>query len=533
MRRGLRLTSWIVIRDSGHERRGDDERRRRREVARHVDRCRAGARRAGRRSTEFGRVRRRVTPAARSISSVWSRVGAGSITVVRPSRRARRAGSPTSPARSRPAARSRSPCSAPPVIVSGRRPSVVSICAPIRRSGSAMRSIGRAESDSSPVSVNVPSWKASRPDEQARERARVAAVDRRRRAGRAGRRRARSARRRSSSTATPSARTAASVDSVSPRAAEAADVVSPSETAPSSSARCEIDLSPGTARWPSSEAAGSIFTRAPARRRRRSPAPRASRRRAAPPLAGDEQRQRAAALGRDVVQLEVLDVDALGAERLRDAGEHARPVGDVHAQALQLAGVRVLALEHPAAVAGGLADPAREKAGVALLERRLDLLDAAPVLGERAAERARRCRGRCRPRCAGSRRRCASCRAASRRRARAARARRRAIAPAWLTTTFASTCGTWLVSATSRSCAAASIATGVAPSVGDEAVHEPVPLGIGLRRAASGTRSRPRRGRRSRSRRRASRSRRSDARRRTGPSPPRPRRRSPSSSRRR
>ena len=47
--------------------------------------------------------------------------------------------------------------------VSGRWPSVVSICAPIDRSGPAIRSIGRAESDSSPVSVNVPSWKASSP----------------------------------------------------------------------------------------------------------------------------------------------------------------------------------------------------------------------------------------------------------------------------------------------------------------------------------------------------------------------------------
>ncbi len=37
-------------------------------------------------------------------------------------------------------------------------------------------------------------------------------------------------------------------------------------------------------------------------------------------------------------------------------------------------------------------------------------------------------------------------------------------APVWFATMFASTCGTWLVIATSRSCASASIATGVAPS---------------------------------------------------------------------
>ena len=38
------------------------------------------------------------------------------------------------------------------------------------------------------------------------------------------------------------------------------------------------------------------------------------------------------------------------------------------------------------------------------------------------------------------------------------------VAPAWLTSRFASACGRWLVSATSRSCACGSTATGVAPS---------------------------------------------------------------------
>ena len=38
------------------------------------------------------------------------------------------------------------------------------------------------------------------------------------------------------------------------------------------------------------------------------------------------------------------------------------------------------------------------------------------------------------------------------------------VAPAWFTTRFASACGRWLVIATSRSCALASTATGVAPS---------------------------------------------------------------------
>ena len=58
-----------------------------------------------------------------------------------------------------------------------------------------------------------------------------------------------------------------------------------------------------------------------------------------------------------MAELEVLDVDPLRAERLRDAGEHARAVGDVDAQALQLAGLGELALEHPPPVARCLRDP--------------------------------------------------------------------------------------------------------------------------------------------------------------------------------
>ena len=104
-------------------------------------------------------------------------------------------------------------------------------------------------------------------------------------------------------------------------------------------------------------------------------------------LAGDEHRERAAALRRHVPELEVLDVDALGAQRLRDAREHARPVGDVDAEALQRSRVGVLALEHPAAVLARLADPAGEEPGVAALEGGLDLLEPPPLLGERLPER--------------------------------------------------------------------------------------------------------------------------------------------------
>ena len=104
-------------------------------------------------------------------------------------------------------------------------------------------------------------------------------------------------------------------------------------------------------------------------------------------LASDEQRQRPATLARHVLQLEVVDVDPLGAEGLRDAGEDTGPVGYVHAQPLERARLVVGLGEHPAAVTGRLRDPAREEAGVAFGERALDLLDAATMLGERAPER--------------------------------------------------------------------------------------------------------------------------------------------------
>ena len=56
------------------------------------------------------------------------------------------------------------PCSASlPTIVSGACPSSVVTSAPIRRSGSAMRSIGRVRSESSPVRTKRPCWPASTP----------------------------------------------------------------------------------------------------------------------------------------------------------------------------------------------------------------------------------------------------------------------------------------------------------------------------------------------------------------------------------
>src|SRR5581483_5687503 len=109
------------------------------------------------------------------------------------------------------------------------------------------------------------------------------------------------------------ARTAASVDSVSAERPKPVIAVSPSAIAPTRSARCETDLSPGTAKWPSSAAAGSIRID---HRRDDDAVPLALEERGGTvrlALPGHEERQRPAALGRDVVELEVLDVDALGA----------------------------------------------------------------------------------------------------------------------------------------------------------------------------------------------------------------------------
>ena len=77
MRVGLRPTPWIVQLRAGQQRRRDDERRRRGEVARDVDLARARSRSAGPTATlPRRRVHRARRPRA-SIRSVWSRVGDG------------------------------------------------------------------------------------------------------------------------------------------------------------------------------------------------------------------------------------------------------------------------------------------------------------------------------------------------------------------------------------------------------------------------------------------------------------------------
>ena len=64
-----------------------------------------------------------------------------------------------------------------------------------------------------------------------------------------------------SSTSTPSDRTASTVACVSPERPKPCTCVSPSVSAPIRTARCEIDLSPGTTTCPTSETAGLIFNR--------------------------------------------------------------------------------------------------------------------------------------------------------------------------------------------------------------------------------------------------------------------------------
>ena len=260
----------------------------------------------------------------------------------------------------------------------------------------------------------------------------------------------------------------------------------PSASAPSSTARWRDRLVAGhddVARRARGAGCDLHSARPRARRRRRSPAPRAAR----PPrrrgvLARDEQRRARRRARAKWCELEVLDVDALRAERLRDPREHAGTVGHVHAQALQLARVLVRVLR---ACAAGCPTPPRSSARGS---RRRPPSSAASscsiraaVLASTARQRLARCRGRCRPRCAGWRRRRASCRGASRRPRRAARARRSASRPAWFTSRFASACGRWLVSATRRSCASRVDRDRHRAERGDEAVQVAVARRVGRR----------------------------------------------------
>ena len=124
-------------------------------------------------------VRRSATPAARSRRSVWSRLGAGSVTDVVPS-----ASSPASRTHDLTCALATgrswwTPCSrAPWTVKGGRCPSVASMAAPMAASGAAMRSTGRRRIEASPSSVKrFPSWPGQPAREEPHEGPRVADVD--------------------------------------------------------------------------------------------------------------------------------------------------------------------------------------------------------------------------------------------------------------------------------------------------------------------------------------------------------------------
>ena len=414
-------------------------------------------------------------PSARASARCGHGSGAARPTAVGPSsHRAPRAERTTSPARSRPAARSRSAAARRPSTVSGAWPSVVAT-RPHRaqRLGDPLHRAARQRLVADELERALLAGEDARA--QPHERARVPAVERAGGLPEPAQARAVDAHRSpSTSTPAPSARDRGrGRERVAWRPEAVGSRSRPRRSRRAAARGAEIDLSPGTAMSPRSATAGSTRSDGPphvARQagrddRPRSPAPRAARPRVArprspatrsvsvPPRSGERWcSSKSSMLIRSAPSACVIPARTPGRSGRAPAAAGARPASGY------------APLEQPAAVAAGLADPAREKAGVAGLERALDLLDAPAVLGERAAERRRRCRGRCRPRSAGSRPPRGSCRAASRRRTPAARGRRRAPRRPGSTTTFASACGRWLVSATSRSCAPGSIATGTAPS---------------------------------------------------------------------
>ena len=151
MRRGFRLTPWIVSSEPAISvaatTSGAAE-----ETSPGTSISPGSSRSAGQTVTLRARTWTRA-PAAASRCSVWSRVGTGSSTVVSPPR-ARSPASSTADFTCALATGSSYEVgrSSAPSIRNGACPSLVSIPAPIPRSGSAIRSIGRRESESSPVS---------------------------------------------------------------------------------------------------------------------------------------------------------------------------------------------------------------------------------------------------------------------------------------------------------------------------------------------------------------------------------------------
>ncbi len=161
---------------AGRDRGRHHEERGRRRIAGHVDRERVRrareTRTAGRRPRSGRRTRRACARCDRGSAP-------GDTTSVAPSPAGPRAATPSSPARSRPAARSAHPSAprrAPP---SGARvaPSRPSMSAPIVRSGSTTRPIGRVRNDASPVRTERNGRPASTPASTRMARAAVLAVE--------------------------------------------------------------------------------------------------------------------------------------------------------------------------------------------------------------------------------------------------------------------------------------------------------------------------------------------------------------------
>ena len=154
---------------------------------------------------------------------------------------------------------------AAPVIRTGGSPPVVSIATPISASGSATRLIGRRRMLSSPSSVNVPCWPASRPGSRrisvpalptsiapsgARSpRSPTPSITRVVSSGR--------------SIGTPIARNASTVESVSAEEPNPSTRTRPSASEPSITLRWLTDLSPGTVSPPNSPPAGPTRSSAP------------------------------------------------------------------------------------------------------------------------------------------------------------------------------------------------------------------------------------------------------------------------------
>ena len=226
----------------------------------------------------------------------------------------------------------------------------------------------------------------------------------------------------------------------------------------------------------------SARTRSPAQRPRRSPASSSRPRPARLALARDEHRQRAAALGRHVVELEVLDVDPLGAERLEDPGEHARPVGDVDPEPVESPG----SANAVAASPGGARSPRRSIGRGS--PRRLRRAPARPARAARrcsasAAASASRLSRKMSTRSGGWRRRSASCPAASRPPPASGSCPSILDDPAWFSMTSASTCGSRPVTRHQAVVGVpAPMATGWAPSAVDEARARREVFGRGRRR---------------------------------------------------